>query len=245
MPRNPLKLKIAYLYPDVLESNCDRANVETFYYRANWRGIDVSVHEIFGNDKIQSARYDFYYIGGSNTQALSLALKYLQQNEDELRIAAYSSVPMLAVNCGYMLFGNFYQLHNQVKMEGLQILDVDSIAGKSRHFGNIYGNCPFLRNRIIAGFENHSMITYLKSGAGHFFTVKSGLGNNGKDKTEGARFKNVIGTYLISPILAQNPHFCDFLIAKALRVKYRCKIPLTKLTDDIEWYSHNYIIDSK
>ena len=39
MSKNPLKLKIAYLYPDILESFCDRANVEAFKYRANLRDV--------------------------------------------------------------------------------------------------------------------------------------------------------------------------------------------------------------
>ena len=245
MPKNPLKLKIAYLYPDILKSDCDRANVETFFQRSKWRDIDISVHEIFGNDKVQASKYDFYYMGGSNTQALDVALKYLKQNEDELHVASISSVPMLVVNCGYQLFGNFYQLHNQAPIEGLKILDVDSIASKVRHFGNVVGNCEFLRNRLVVGYENHGILTYLKSGVSPFLILKEGLGNNGRDKTEGARFNNVIGTYLTGPILAQNPHLCDFLIATALRIKYKCRIPLTRLVDDIEWYSHNYILDLK
>ena len=75
--------------------------------------------------------------------------------------------------------------------------------------------------------------------------LSKGRGNNGRDKTEGARFNNVIGTYITSPILAQNPHLCDFFIATALRVKYKCRVPLTPLCDDIEWYSHNFILDAK
>jgi len=245
MPRNPLRLKIAYLYPDILSGYCDRANVEVFCSRAKWRDIDVSVHTIFGNDKVQASKFDFYYIGGSNTQNLSYALKFLKQNEEELKIASISSVPMLAVNCGYQLFGNFYQLHNQTQIEGLKILDVDSIASKKHHFGNIFGTCEFLKNKIVAGFENHGILTYLKSGVSPFLILQEGLGNNGRDKTEGARFNNVVGTYITSPILAQNPHLCDFFIATALRIKYKCRIPLTKLTDDLEWYSHNYILETK
>ncbi len=245
MSKNPLKLKIAYLYPDVLKSNCDRANIDVFCTRAKYRDIDVTLHEIYGNDKVQASKYDFYYIGGSNIEDLGSAQKFLLQNEDELKIAAISAVPMLAVNCGYQLFGNFYQLHNQAQIEGIKILDVDSIAGKTHHFGNVFGTCEFLKNKIVVGFENHGILTYLKSGVSPFLILKHGLGNNGRDKTEGARFNNVVGTYMVSPVLAQNPHLCDFFIAVALRVKYKCRIPLTKLTDDIEWFSHNYIVDTK
>jgi len=245
MPKNPLKLKVAYLYPDILQGFCDDANIEAFTRRAKWRDIDIKVHLINANDKVQSSRYDFYYIGGNNTNSLNLAMPFIKQNEDELRIATMSGVPMFAVNSGYQAIGNFYQLHNSPQQDGLGILNVESVANKKFFRGNVIGNCNFLSNRTIVGFENHGIATYLKDGVVPFLTLQTGFGNNGKDKTEGARMYNTIGTYLSGAILAQNPHLCDFFIAVALRVKYKCKIPLTRLKDDIEWYSHNYILEMK
>ena len=77
MSSNPLRLKIAYLYPDILQSFCDKANVEVFCKRAAWRDVDIQVYEINANDKISASKFDFYYIGGSNTSAMENALKYL------------------------------------------------------------------------------------------------------------------------------------------------------------------------
>ena len=242
---NPLKLKTGYLYPDILQGFSDDANVEAFAMRARWRDINVSIHKICTNEKIISTKYDFFYIGGSNTRSLEEALFSLKQNELELKTAAVANVPMLAVNCGYLLFGNYYQLHNQSQVEALGILNVDSIAGKNHCFGSVFGVCEFLKNKTVVGYENHGVSTYLKQGVAPFLTLQKGKGNNPKSRTEGARFNNVIGTYLTSPILAQNPHLTDFLISTALRIKYKCRIPLTPLCDDIEWYSHNFILDMK
>ena len=91
-------------------------------------------------------------MGGSNSQALDYAVEFLKKNEEELKIAAYSNVPMLAINCGYQLFGNSYQLHNKIKKEGIKILDIDTITGKNLHYGPLVGVCPFLRNRTVVGF---------------------------------------------------------------------------------------------
>ena len=242
---NPLKLKIAYLYPDILHGFCDKANIDTFVTRASWRDIGVQVFEINSHDKIQASKFDFYYIGGTNVRELEHALNFLKQNEQELKVASMSDVPMLAVNCGYLLFSNYYQLHNKTQIEALGLLDVDAIAGKSHYCGNIVGNCEFLNNKTVVGFENHGILSYLKTDVAPFLTLQRGIGNNGRDKTEGARHNNIVGTYISSPLLAQNPHLCDFFIAAALRIKYKCRIPLTPLCDDIEWYSHNYIVDTK
>ena len=48
-----------------------------------------------------------------------------------------------------------------------------------------------------------------------FGTVVHGHGNNGSDKTEGARTGNVIGSYLHGPILPANPALADLLIGLA------------------------------
>ena len=235
MPKNPLKLKIGYLYPDILQGFCDDANVETFSKRAKWRDIDVQIHTICANEKITASKFDFFYIGGNSAEALNIAMPFLKQNQNELKTASMSSVPMLAVNSGYLAFGNSYQLRNFPKQDGLGILNVDSVVNKKYLRGNVVGTCNFLNNKTVVGFENHTIATFLKKDTVPFLTLKKGFGNNEKDKGEGARVYNTIGTYISSPILAQNPHLCDFLLAVALRVKYKSKIPLTRLKDDIEW----------
>lgn len=245
MSKNSVKLKIAWLYPDILQGYSDEANVTAFYKRAQWRDIDVEMHKIKSDEVILASQYDFYYIGGSDTNMLQVAKKCLEKNAPVLKIAALASVPMLAIHCGYLLFSTSYQLSEEIQARGLDILNVSAIEGDFKHYGNITGKCKFLNNQIITGFENHSLVSYPSFDSEPFLTVKKGYGNNAKDKTEGAVNKNVIGTYIQSPILIQNPHFCDYLISKALEVKYKCKIPLKPLIDDIEWYCYNYLVEAK
>ena len=67
----------------------------------------------------------------------------------------------------------------------------------------------------MVGYENHSGLTTLGSGARPFGTVKMGDGNNGKDSTEGGRVHHVIGTYLHGSLLPKNPTVADWLLARA------------------------------
>ena len=46
-----------------------------------------------------------------------------------------------------------------------------------------------------------------------------GNGNNGSDKTEGARTENAIGTYMHGPVLPNNPKLADSLIRLALECR--------------------------
>ena len=95
------------------------------------------------------------------------------------------------------------------------------------------------------GFENHSGFTYLKNETRPIAIVDTGHGNNGKDKTEGARYKNVFGTYLHGSFLPKNPHFADYLISLALHKRYKEEIDLTKLDDEFENLAHSALVNKK
>ena len=70
----------------------------------------------------------------------------------------------------------------------------------------------------VVGYENHAGRTYLGEGVEGFGRVVSscGHGNNDDDRVEGARYKNVVGTYSHGPLLSKNPEVADWLLARAL-----------------------------
>ncbi len=96
----------------------------------------------------------------------------------------------------------------------------------------------------MVGFENHGGRTFLGKGVKPLATVVKGFGNNGEDKTEGAVYKNALATYLHGPVLPKNPHLADWLIQKALEVKYAKKIKLDSLNDELEWQAHDFMINT-
>jgi hypothetical protein len=68
--------------------------------------------------------------------------------------------------------------------------------------------------------------------------VLSGYGNNGEDKTEGAHYKNVFGSYSHGPMLPKNPEFCDLVLKTALERKYG-SVSLAPLDDSAELLAHD------
>ncbi|MCA9338588.1 glutamine amidotransferase, partial [Candidatus Saccharibacteria bacterium] len=47
-----------------------------------------------------------------------------------------------------------------------------------------------------------------------------GGGNNNQDKSEGARYRNVIGTYLHGSLLPKNPQIADWMLQIAITKKF-------------------------
>lgn len=245
MQNTPLKIRIAHLYPDLLNIYGDMGNILTLKKRLEWREIEVEICPITAGTSINSSDFDLFFAGGGQDKQQIMAAAELKSNARELRRAADLGKPMLVICGSYQLFGKYYKPFKEPQLEGISILDSYTEAGEKRHIGNVTATCEFLEPRTIVGFENHSGLTYLGEGALPFVKVQVGAGNNGKDKTEGAVYKNVFGTYLHGPILPKNPHFADHLLKLALDTKYNCEIPLLPLNDEIEIYAHNSRIKAK
>ena len=105
--------------------------------------------------------------------------------------------------------------------------------------GNYKFQCgPESGGSLVVGFENHSGKTRLGSGVQPLGRVLAGFGNNGEDGTEGARYRNVFGTYSHGPLLPKNPALCDFILLTALQRKYGAA-ELAPLDDAAELAAHD------
>lgn len=152
--------------------------------------------------------------GGGQDSGQARVEEDLARNADTLRALAADGVPMLMI-CGmYQLFGNAFVTVDGARLPGLGILDVTTRGNAKRMIGPVvletaYGD--------VVGYENHSGSTELGAGQQPFGRVRSGHGNNGQDRTEGAVTGHVFGSYLHGPILPANPAFADALIGYAVQ----------------------------
>jgi len=236
-----MNLNIAHLYPNLLNIYGDRGNIICLKNRCQWRGIKVKVTSVSINDKLITNSHDLYFGGGGQDRQQMIVADDLQKKKKTLKQEADRGVPMLTVCGTYQLFGHYFKAEDGTKIPGISIFDAYTIASHQRKIGNIVVNVNdqwSMVNGQIVGFENHSGNTFLSNVTLPLGKVLKGFGNNGKDKTEGAIYKNVFGSYLHGPLLPKNPHFADLLIKKALEVKYKKKITLKPLDDTLEWQAH-------
>ncbi len=238
-------INIAHLYPKLLNIYGDWGNVLTVKKRCEWRNIDVNIDSINIGDAIDIKKYDFYFIGGGQDQQQIAVSKELQKHKASLQDARDENAVFLAICGGYQLLGHYYLPHEGDRLEGISLLDAYTIAGDKRFIGNVTAECSFIDPSSLVGFENHSGLTYLQNDTEPLAYVKTGSGNNGTDKTEGATYKNVFGTYLHGSFLPKNPHFADYLISLALHKRYKEKIELSLLDDTFENKAHEALINKK
>lgn len=241
---NIMELNIAHLYPELLNIYGDQGNVLALSKRCHWRGIKVNVFNINIGDKINPDFFDFYFIGGGQDKQQIIVSDELMRQKEALTVARDNMAVFLAICGGYQLLGHYYRPHNAEDIKGISLIDAYTIAGNSRFIGNVTIETDFLTPSSLVGFENHSGLTYLEGETKPLGTVKTGNGNNAKDKSEGAVYKNIFGTYLHGSLLPKNPHFTDHLIKLSLQRRYE-NVELEPLDDSVEILAHNKAVGRK
>lgn len=184
-----------------------------------------------------------YFIGGGQDKEQVAVAAELYKQKDFLTKERDKGAVFLGICGGYQLFGHYYQPFVGDKLNGISLLDAYTTAGKKRFIGNVTEHTDFLTPQTLVGFENHSGLTYIQGETKPLAIVSVGNGNNGQDKSEGARYKNVFGTYLHGSLLPKNPHFADYLIKLALEKRYGEKMLLDPLDDKLELMAHNSVLE--
>jgi hypothetical protein len=210
------KLHIVHIYPNEMNTYGDRGNLLTLQKRAQWHGLEPVIHYYHAGDKLP-AEADIMLGGGGQDSAQDFIQEDVLRIGDQLHSLVENGVPMLMVCGTYQLLGNRFITHDGTEIKGIGIFDVETIGGSKRLIGNTAVKTTEFGT--LYGFENHSGRTILQGSQQPLGHVLRGNGNNGEDKTEGARTNNAIGTYLHGPLLPNNPQLADSLIRLALERK--------------------------
>jgi len=245
-------LTIGWLYPELMSTYGDRGNIIVLQKRCEWRNINVRIEKISPDTEYQILdTCDLFFMGGAqDTQQEIVNRDLFGKKGSALKKKIEQGTPGLFICGAYQFLGKYYKTADGKILEGLKIFP-SYTENPGENVNRLIGNIIIEPNSstynlkpktYIVGFENHGGRTYLEDKSMTFATVKKGSGNNGKDKTEGIMYKNSIGTYLHGPILPKNPEIADWLIEKAVEVKYGEKIELEPLDDSLEQKAKDVVV---
>jgi lipid II isoglutaminyl synthase (glutamine-hydrolysing) len=207
------KLRIVWVYPDLLSTYGDRGNLLVLSRRARLRGIEVEANEVNSDQRVP-AHGDIYLLGGGEDLPQILAAKRLS-NDGGLAAAVGRGAVVFAVCAGYQVVGHQFGGVEGEPVSGLGLLDITSGRGERRGVGELVADAdPGLRLPKLSGFENHQGVTSIGPDARPLATVTHGVGNG--DGTEGAYAGKILGTYMHGPALARNPGLADLLLSWAV-----------------------------
>ena len=210
------QLHILHLYPNELNTYGDHGNALTLKRRIEWHGLEPIIDYHHPGGKLPP-QVDIVIGGGGQDSAQSDVQNDILRIGEAMHKLAAAGVPMVLICGTYQLFGHRFVTSTGEEVKGIGVFDLETIAGDKRMIGNVMVKSEF---GVLFGFENHSGQTILGKNQAPLGKVKRGNGNNGKDKTEGARVHNVLGTYMHGPFLPNNPQFCDKIIRLAAINRY-------------------------
>ena len=215
-----MKLKICWMYHDLMDLYGDKGNIQVLKTRCEKRGIECIVDTCTLDEEKILADYDLLFIGGGADREQGLLVNDLLKRRDAIQEA--------------MDQGSFILLIYGQKIEGLKFFDyyTEAASRSDRCIGNIAVEAALDNERIIAvGFENHGGQT--KGVNQPFGKVLKGHGNTYQSAFEGFYNGQVLGTYMHGPLLPKNPEIADFILRKAL-AKRHGECTLEPLNDMLE-----------
>lgn len=252
-----MKIKIAHLYPDVMNLYGDYGNIITLTKRCEWRGINTEIINVFVGDKYDFGDADLIFLGGGQDSDQLAISNDLLARGSAIKNAIEADAVALTICGGYQLFGKYFSTHTGTEIPGIDIFDAWTIASNTRMIGNALISCEETRLQwpdnsklktidgkqiLLVGFENHSGKTFLGESCMPIGSTIIGYGNDGTRSMEGCRYRQAFGTYLHGSLLPKNPWFADYLISLALRHRYKSDHELAELNDTLEKAAHEAVI---
>jgi len=254
-----MSINIVWLYYDLMNTYGDSGNLLTLLYRCRARKIKVNLIRYTLNSSLELLKKaDLFLMGGAEDRQQKIITKdFDKQKKSVIEAKMKLGVPGLFICGAYQFLGLEYLSARQEKIPGLGLIDIITQPGNkppNRLIGDVVVKIthPQLtehrlfqtkNSQYLVGFENHGGRTYLKDKKQALGEVIVGHGNNQTDKSEGLVSHNFIGTYLHGPVLPRNIVLCDFLIEKALEIKYNQTLKLSSLEDKQEQENRLFLLN--
>lgn len=207
-------MKILHLYYDIMNLYGDYGNVSVLERLITQSGTDCEIVKKSLGDSVDFNDYGFVFIGSGTEKNQKLVLEDFKRLADGFKAYVEADKPALLTGNSFEMLGKTITDCEGTEHGGLGFFDFTvTEQNKTRMTADAIFECDFL-DRPLVGFVNKcSQITGITD---HAFTVKRGLADSESDKTEGLKYKSLIGTHLTGPVVVKNPHFAEYLASQLI-----------------------------
>lgn len=211
-----MEINILHLYYDLMDLYGEYGNIKIIERHLKDQDISVNVDKLSINDDIDFSKYDFIYIGSGTEKNQLLVIEHLLKYKEDIIKAIENNVVILATGNAKELFGKSLLEVNGSEHEMLGVTQITAQRLNDRVCTDIIYDSKIIDAKVV-GFINKMSVT--KNNEYPLFNVLFGKGDNDEENTEGFKYKNLYGTYVIGPIFARNPKFLNQIINDILSNK--------------------------
>lgn len=210
------KLRIGWMYPDILNLHGERGSVQTLVTVGANLGVEVEICKIGNFDEaIPYDSLDMLVFLPGEISSFRHLVPALGRQMEELKAYVEAGGYILALGTSGLLFGKQVKREDGSVQEGLGLLDMTAVE---RQY--VWGDDLQLRIRDTRQELIGSQIQMADVEAAEpFGTTIYGRGNNGTG-ADGARYKNLIYTNCTGPLFVKNPWFAEDIIKDILLRKF-------------------------
>ncbi|MDR0491135.1 MAG: hypothetical protein LBH28_07840 [Oscillospiraceae bacterium] len=201
--------RMLHLYHDLMNLYGDWANVAVLARELAKRGAGALIDYLSVGDGIDFGKYDFVFIGSGTERNQRACMGDLARHADAFISRIEEGMHVLATGNSHELFGHAITAAGGERYGTLGLLDFETMQRDSRVTGDCVLKATFLRDRLI-GFINRAGHGQ-EGGIERPFLAELGPGANDLSRTEGIRYKNLLGTYITGPVLVRNPPLLDHI----------------------------------
>ena len=169
---------------------------------------------------------DMIYMGPMPENIQEVAIRKLRPYKEKIEELIKKNVVFLVTGNAVELFGKYIENEDGSKIEALGLLDLYAKRDMMhRHNSAFIGDFEDIK---VIGYKSQFTMIYTDNTENYFAKVEKGIGINKESKLEGIRVNNLIGTYLLGPVLVLNP-----LLTKKILEMLGIKEPKLKYEADL------------
>lgn len=217
-------IKIEVLFPEVCNLYGDMFNVK--YLEKCIEGAEFTKTALTDTPRFVSEDVNMIYMAPMPESIQELAIKKLKPYKERIKELIDKKVVFLLIGNAVEVFGKYIENEDESKIEALGVLDLYAKRDMMhRHNSAFIGK---FEDIDVIGYKSQFTMVYTDNTENYFAKVERGIGINKESKLEGIRVNNLIGTYLLGPILVLNP-----LLTKKILEMLGIKEPKLKYEADL------------
>ena len=217
-------IKIEVLFPEVCNLYGETFNIK--YLEKCIDDVETINTALTDTPRFVSEDINMIYMAPMPESIQELAIKKLEPYKKRIKELSDKKVVFLLVGNAVEVFGKYIENEDGSKIEALGVLDLYAKRDMMhRHNSAFIGQFEDIE---VIGYKSQFTMVYTDNTENYFAKVERGIGINKESKLEGIKVNNLIGTYLLGPILVLNP-----LLTKKILEMMGIKEPKLKYEADL------------
>ncbi len=201
-------MKIEVVYPEVCCLFGDKANMRYLKLclpEAEFINTPISEEPLFLTEDV-----DMVYFGSCSESNQERIISRLKGHEERVKTLIENGVIFLMTGNTFEVFGKYIEKPDGTMIDALGIFEYYAKRTIPKR-NNSLMLAKFGEMNIV-GYTSRFSNCYNIPQDIHFLDMVKGYGSHMDDKIEGVHYKNFFGTYLLGPMLIENPYFTKYLM---------------------------------